>query len=509
MLTRRRPCVRALRCAIDDRDLVLEEGAVVHGQNLFRAHFVLTEFHTGLTTALADQCITRIVGSKRLDVGHSPSSPVKPGMRLRPSLAPAASAPSSGYNPPRTAPPRSEQHAQPPVSEPTQPAISSVSELLVENDLGHLEKMLTGVTLRSMHETLVAPNSGGRVALLAQLRAIGIARVSERQTIANAFSKAQRQGRIGSPPAGEATTSSGSSIWAARDAGGNIRVGVGRGASNGHTDVQPSTPEGTPPGRAAEHLRGYAYASPAMAAAPGYDDAAGVAPPFVPVEERSVAINQNSGSRVRVASGLMAIQPDATHACIVTHPHPGRGGDMYNAFVGATVQALRHAGISTLRFNFSAADGNADDMHALLQTNCEELEAALHVLSSAAPRAAIVLLGYSWGAVVSLATARRDASRPEMSRVSGLALFAPPISMVPATLHPGRGDFARWPMLLAAGDADEYCALPRLRTLAGDSATTLVTLRGAGHFLHGAVAQQAAMQAVEWVSALASPMDMR
>ena len=37
-------------CAVDDRDLVLEEG----GQN-FTGHFVLTEFHSGLTPPLADQ----------------------------------------------------------------------------------------------------------------------------------------------------------------------------------------------------------------------------------------------------------------------------------------------------------------------------------------------------------------------------------------------------------------------------------------------------------------------
>ena len=43
--------------AIDDRDLVLEEGAVVRGQNVFSNHFVLTEFHSGLTTALADLAV--------------------------------------------------------------------------------------------------------------------------------------------------------------------------------------------------------------------------------------------------------------------------------------------------------------------------------------------------------------------------------------------------------------------------------------------------------------------
>ena len=40
-------------CAVDDRDLVLEEGGVPH----FTGHFVLTEFATGLTAPLADRTI--------------------------------------------------------------------------------------------------------------------------------------------------------------------------------------------------------------------------------------------------------------------------------------------------------------------------------------------------------------------------------------------------------------------------------------------------------------------
>ena len=74
--------------------------------------------------------------------------------------------------------------------------------------------------------------------------------------------------------------------------------------------------------------------------------------------------------------------------------------------------------------------------------------------------------------------------------------------MVPAALHPGRGDFARYPMLLAAGERDDYCSVQRLRQIAGDSASTLVAFAGVDHFLHGPAAEHAAQAAVDWVTAL-------
>ena len=179
--------------------------------------------------------------------------------------------------------------------------------------------------------------------------------------------------------------------------------------------------------------------------------------------------------------------------------------DRYNAFVGACVGALRRARISTLRFNFSTPDGAGDDMDELLEANVAELSAAVHTLAAAQPHAPLVLLGYSWGALVALAAARRETTRSAAARVSALALIAPPINMVPAALQPARGDFARYPMLLLAGEDDEYCSTERLAQIAGDAACTLVPLAGVGHFLQGAAAERAAQHAVEWVRAL----DMR
>ena len=49
-------------CAVDDRDLDIEDGAMVRGTNYFAGHFVQTDVETGLTPALADECI-RLLGA--------------------------------------------------------------------------------------------------------------------------------------------------------------------------------------------------------------------------------------------------------------------------------------------------------------------------------------------------------------------------------------------------------------------------------------------------------------
>jgi hypothetical protein len=65
-------------CALDDRDLVLEEG----GAPAFINHFVLTEFATGLTEPLAQRVIVRLVSRVSLPNPHSIPEIDKDGMVL-------------------------------------------------------------------------------------------------------------------------------------------------------------------------------------------------------------------------------------------------------------------------------------------------------------------------------------------------------------------------------------------------------------------------------------------
>ena len=215
--------------------------------------------------------------------------------------------------------------------------------------------------------------------------------------------------------------------------------------------------------------------------------------------------------RLDAVGGLLSVPPHARCSALLLHPHPGRGGDMYNAFIASIFVLLRNRGVATLRFNFSTGEDETDetdetnkpadaedDLEALLRCNKAEAQAAVELLRGKMPEGApVVLVGFSWGAVISLALARDDPQR-----IQALALVAPPINVLPPAMHPSRGDFARWPILLTAGDADEYCDVGRLRAIAGGAATTCLVLEGVTHFLHGETAQAAALQVDAWVGSL-------
>jgi alpha/beta superfamily hydrolase len=178
---------------------------------------------------------------------------------------------------------------------------------------------------------------------------------------------------------------------------------------------------------------------------------------------------------------------------------------MFNPIVLAATRIFRSQGLTTLRFDFSVPErvgrgdeAGTEDLHELLEHNTLELLEAVSALRKhAGEGASIVFAGYSWGALVCL-----DAARKAPHAARALALIAPPLDHMPRTLHPGRGDFARWPMLFVAGDVDEHCSAEQLQRAVGGSATTVVSMPNIGHFLEGPTAEKAARHVASWVAAL-------
>ena len=125
----------------------------------------------------------------------------------------------------------------------------------------------------------------------------------------------------------------------------------------------------------------------------------------------------------------------------------------------------------------------------------------------AAPSTEVALSGapapsVSAGVVAAGVGRIKDYSVSVYGQVRALALIAPPINFVDAPLRPSRGDFSRWPVLLVAGDSDEYCSATHLSEIAGENAATVVCMPGVAHFLQGETAQLAAAHAAEWVGTL-------
>lgn len=162
-------------------------------------------------------------------------------------------------------------------------------------------------------------------------------------------------------------------------------------------------------------------------------------------------------------------------AVVVCHPHPLFGGDMHNSVVVAVCLALVDAGIGALRFNFRGVGrsqggfgdgiGERDDVLAAL--------ASVRGLQGVAP-AKVGLVGYSFGAAVSLLAVDKQ--------VAALAAVSPPsIGSVVPPLAIG------CPTLLIAGDRDDVAPTGWLMTLAGviGPLCRVEVVPGADHFWWG------------------------
>jgi len=178
-------------------------------------------------------------------------------------------------------------------------------------------------------------------------------------------------------------------------------------------------------------------------------------------------------------------------AVAVAHPHPQYGGDMRNNVVHALCRAANAAGAAALRFNFrgtGASQGTFDNGVG----EQRDVLAALDYLRSLPEvhGARLALAGYSFGAAVSLRAAPpglRALVAVSPPTIGGWLSGAPSIAC---------------PVLLVAGDRDEYCdpdALRHIATAIGPAAEVVV-LTGVDHFWWGSDARL-----IETVSAFLRP----
>jgi uncharacterized protein len=135
--------------------------------------------------------------------------------------------------------------------------------------------------------------------------------------------------------------------------------------------------------------------------------------------------------------GDLVVPEHAAVAAIVCHPHPQFGGDRFNHVVTAIFERLPAAGIAALRFDFRGdfTGGVGERLDAI---------AALDHLAGEVPEAALVAVGYSFGAMIALGAAD--------PRVTALALVAPPLAMATAVASP------RVPTLVLTPAHDQFSA---------------------------------------------------
>jgi hypothetical protein len=169
---------------------------------------------------------------------------------------------------------------------------------------------------------------------------------------------------------------------------------------------------------------------------------------------------------------------EARAVAVLLHPHPQFGGDRFHPFVDGLFRRLPPAGVTAVRFDFSSGDLG------------EARRVALDAIESAftdRPSVPVILAGYSFGAGM--------AASIDDDRVAGWYLLAPPAAgLRTATI----GDDPR-PKRLAVPALDQFSAPAQVReAVAGWTATTVIELSGADHFLGGAV-DQAVADGLAWI----------
>jgi len=180
------------------------------------------------------------------------------------------------------------------------------------------------------------------------------------------------------------------------------------------------------------------------------------------VQERPVEI---PGDGLRLEG---ALHEGATPlAAVILHPHPQYGGDMDNHVVLAARGAFADAGATTLRFNFRGT-GRSDGAFDNGPGEADDARAAIRLVRDCFPEAGLVLVGYSFGALVAARVAADAAIR-------AFVLVSPPVAFAPLPPLPDS-----LPALLLTGELDEVAPPAALCALAAP-ARRIAVVSGAGH----------------------------
>ena len=169
----------------------------------------------------------------------------------------------------------------------------------------------------------------------------------------------------------------------------------------------------------------------------------------------------------------------AAASAVLCHPHPRHGGSKDHPLLWAIRNELAARGFLVLSFTFRGVMGS-EGAYGGGTAEMADVRAAVGLVQERVDGPTLVC-GWSFGAHVALSTALDD------ERISALALLGPPLGHAPIPLPqlPGRTELKAYdrPVLLVAGEADQFCPLPELRALGRKlTRATVRTVSDADHF---------------------------
>ena len=168
----------------------------------------------------------------------------------------------------------------------------------------------------------------------------------------------------------------------------------------------------------------------------------------------------------------------ARGGALVAPPHPQMGGSMESPVATELGIATSDQGFASLRFNWRGVGGSAGLPSGEIEDADADYLAALEFIEESVD-GPVVACGYSFGA---LAAARAAIERPRIQR---LVMVSPPPAMLDADALKA---FSK-PILVIAGDRDEYVPMETLKALlSAVESAELAVLEGVDHFFMAGLA---------------------
>jgi alpha/beta superfamily hydrolase len=164
---------------------------------------------------------------------------------------------------------------------------------------------------------------------------------------------------------------------------------------------------------------------------------------------------------VSLEGELRRPEDDPSGSAVICHAHPRHGGSKDHPILWAIRNQLAHRGFVVLAFNFRGTMRSAGT-YAGGRSETKDVAAAIERVRREADGITVVV-GWSFGANVALREALED------ERVAALALVGLPLEHsldIPDVPSVSELRLFRRPVLLLAGEHDEYAPEPRVRDLA-------------------------------------------
>lgn len=178
------------------------------------------------------------------------------------------------------------------------------------------------------------------------------------------------------------------------------------------------------------------------------------------------------------------------YCCIVTHPHPKLGGDMWNNVVMSLTANLQRAGFSTLRFNTRGVGPSQGWSTWRGLAERDDVRSAIEFAMSKERIEGVFIVGYSFGACIGFSiNENHDSDSTTHEHVKGYALVSYPYGYWASYIFSGlyRLGASNKPKMFIMGTRDQFSGKKRIQSFMDglSDPKSLHIVENADHFWFG------------------------